>query len=638
MAKIKVKNTDGTAPKKAKGMIRYEAVVPVLIVFALFFAYFKFFFDMHLRMGIEYGATYANGAEVNVGDVTTSFFNASMKISDIQVTNKEIPKQNIVQIGGVSFKTEWDGLLRGKVIVSDAAIDDIMVNTNRKHAGRVLPVKKSSEDSMETLKGQALAETEKALDGSIFGDVAAIAGGVDYKDQLKKMEGQLKSSQFIAKMEVELKEKEKLWKERIEKLPKSDEIKALEKRVKALKVNGKDPIAIMNSVKEIDALYKEIDTKVKAVKESKDALSADVQQYKNIVGDVKNFVDQDIKDLEGKLGIPSLDPKDLGMRVFGRQFAGEIRRAEKYMRLAREYMPPPKKPGAAKEELTPREREQGKNYKFPITTFYPKFWLKRAHINSKATQGGFSGTIAGDILNVTDDPKVIGKPAEAKLSGDFPNSDIHGVLLHAVVDHTTDVPVEKGTIKVGAFPLQKTMLSESSDVTFGFNSALGSSVLTAELKEENLDLKFNANFAKIDYLVDAKSSKVKEILTNIVKSIGPLDLNGSAVGTWKSMDLGLNTNLGSELQKALKAEFDNQMKDLKAKLRASVEEKIKGQKDKLEAQVKGFEEKIGVNLRDKDKAIEDLKGRLNEEKKKAGSKQEDKLKDGAKKLLKGFKF
>lgn len=637
-AKKPTKKAKVSKQPKKKGPIRYEAIIPVTIIFALFFAYFKFFFDSHLKMGIEYGATYANGAEVNVGSLSTSFLNASLDIKNIEVTNKDAPNTNLVQIGGVSFKALWDGLLRGKVVIPLASIQDIMIQTPRKRPGKVLPPKKSSESNVESLQSSALSVTNKALEGSMFGELADIAQGTNYKDKLKEMENNLKTSQFIAKMETELKEKEKLWKERIEKLPKKEEFKALEARVKALKIDGKDPMAAIAAVKEIDKIYKEVDSKVKAVKDSKDNLSSDINQYKNIYSDIRKFIDDDIKDLEAKMGIPSLDPKDLAMRVFGRQFAKEIQRAEKYMRIAREYMPPPKKDRQSADAITPREREVGRDYKFPKTNFYPKFWVQKASINSKATPTGFSGTVGGELLNITDDPKSLGRPMEAKLTGEFPNSNIFGVVMHAVIDHTTDSPKESGTIKVGAFPLKDIMLSQSSDVTYGFKQAIGSSELKASMQDEHLDLNFNANFDKIDFLVEAKSNKVKEIITGISQSLGALTLNGSATGRWNSMDLSVSSNIGDRLQAALRQEFDKQLAQLKTKLREEVTKKVEGQKDKLLAQVGDFEKKFGVSLKDKDDAINSLKAKLDEEKKKATSKEKDKLKQKGKDLLKKLKF
>lgn len=634
----KAKSTKVKKAPKKKGPIRVEAIVPVTIIFLLCFAYFKFFFDSHLKMGMEYGGTYANGAEVNIGSLSTSFLNASVAIKNIQVTNKDAPSTNIVQIGGIAFKATWGALLRGKVVIPLASIEDIMINTARKYPGKVLPPKKSSESNVESLQSSALDVTNKVLEGNIFGDIADLAQGTNYKDKLKEMEKELKSSQFLAKLEVELKEKEKLWKERIEKLPKKEEYKAIEARVKALKIDGKDPAAALAAIKEIDKIYKEVDSKVKLVKDSKNSLSSDVNQYKNIYTDIKKYVDEDIKDLENKMGIPSIDPKDLAMRIFGRQFAKEIQRAEKYMRIAREYMPPPKSQRGQKDVITPREREEGKNYKFPKVNHYPQFWLQLAHINSKATEGGFSGTISGDLINITDDPKSLGKPAEAKLSGDFPNSNIHGVVMHAVIDHTTDVAKETGTIKVGAFPLKDIMLSESSDVKYGFKEATGASDLKVVFQDETIDLNFNAGFDKINYLVEAKSSKVQEILTSVSSSLGALNLNGRATGNFKSMDLDLNSNIGDKLMAALKQEVNKQVAIFKQKLRDEVENRIAGEKKKIMGQVEDFEKKYGVSLKSQDDAINSLKAKLDEEKKKATNKEKDKLKQKGKDLLKKLKF
>lgn len=624
--------------KKKKGPIRFEAIIPITIIFALIFAYFKFFFDSHLKLGIELGGTYANGAEVNVGSLSTSFLNASLDIRNIEVTNKEKPSENVVQIGSIQFKALWDGLLRGKVIVPLASIEDIMINSARKRPGKVLPPKKSSEDSMESIKGSALAATQEALDGNIFGDLAAVAQGTNYKDKLNEMEGNLKTSQFIQKMETELKAKEQLWKERIEKLPQKEEFKAIEERAKALKLDGKDPAAIIAAISEIDKLYKEVDGKIKAVKDSKDNLSSDIKLYSNLYADIKKYVDEDIKDLENKMGIPSLDPKDLAMRVFGRQFGNEIKRVEKYMRVAREYMPPPKKPGAESKELTPRERQVGKNYKFPKTNHYPKFWVAKANVNSKATPNGFSGSIGGEILDITDDPKSLGRPLQIKLTGEFPKSDMYGVLIHGIIDHTTVNPKESGKISIGAFPLKDVMLSQSKDVTFGFQQATGKSELNIALENESVDIQFGAGFDKIQYLIESEKAKAKEILTGVANNLGALTVDGRAQGTWTSMDLSLRSNIGERLQEALKKEFDKQVAELKTKLREAVNKKIDGEKEKLMAKVKDFENKFGVSLKSQEDAIASLKQKLDEEKAKAKSKQGQKLEDEAKKLLKKFKF
>ncbi len=61
------KDTKEVKTPKKKGPIRFEAIIPVLVLSLLTFAYFSYYFDRHLKSLIEYVGTQGNGAEVNVG-------------------------------------------------------------------------------------------------------------------------------------------------------------------------------------------------------------------------------------------------------------------------------------------------------------------------------------------------------------------------------------------------------------------------------------------------------------------------------------------------------------------------------------------------------------------------------------------
>src|SRR3989338_5308201 len=95
-------------PVKKKGPIRFEAIIPLSIVAALIWAYFFFFFDSHARRALEYVATQANGAEVNIGSLKTSFLDASLEVRGIQVTNAEAPEKNTVELGSMRWEMLWD--------------------------------------------------------------------------------------------------------------------------------------------------------------------------------------------------------------------------------------------------------------------------------------------------------------------------------------------------------------------------------------------------------------------------------------------------------------------------------------------------------------------------------------------------
>ena len=188
--------TTSTAPKtpsktpKKKGPIRWEAVVPATVFVALVMAYFTLFFDGHVRRGIEYVGTQVNGAEVNVGYLSTSFFAARLEIGEIQVTDKNKPERNTVQVGKILFQMSWDALLRAKVLVNEASILNIQALNKRASPGYVVPPSPPSTGPslLDKAQDEVLAQTQKKFNKNFLGDVASILGGADPKDQLRSEE------------------------------------------------------------------------------------------------------------------------------------------------------------------------------------------------------------------------------------------------------------------------------------------------------------------------------------------------------------------------------------------------------------------------------------------------------------------
>ena len=453
-------------PKKSKGPIRFEAILPISIIIGLIWAYFFFFFDSHVRKALEYGGTLAHGAEVNVATVKTSFLDATLEIRGIQVTNAEAPEKNLVELGLIRFEMLWDALLRGKVAVEDASILDIRLGTLRKRPGRVLPPPPPSESKTEQLKAQALATMEKQFQHNVLGDAAALLQGADPASQLKNIEGELKSSKRIKELEAELQKKKTEWEARIARLPKNEDIKGFETRAKSIKTSGfSNPVEVTQSIQQIDALVKDVDGKIKEVQSTSQAVGSEMNSLKKSMDELKSFVDNDIKDLQNRFKIPSLDAASIAKSIFGPMILSRVRQFETYANKAREYMPPKKTPEQKAEfaKPKPRERSEGRTYKFGKPKAYPMFWLKKAAISSKESPDGPSGDITGELKNLTDDPPMLGLPTTLSFSGRFPHSQIEGVKGLVTIDHRTDEPVESLELTVASFPVTEQKLLHLAD-------------------------------------------------------------------------------------------------------------------------------------------------------------------------------
>lgn len=642
MTNVTAKNNKTSSAKtpKKKGPIRWEAIVPFTVIVALIWAYFFFFFDSHARRAIEYVGTQANGAEVNIADLKTSFWSASLDVRGIQITNAEAPEKNVVEFGSMRWEMLWDALLRGKVAIEDASILDIRIGTVRKRPGRVLPPDPPGESTFQNLKQDALENAKKEFSQNVLGDAAALLQGADPAAQLTSIGTELKSSQRIKGLEAEFKKKQVEWQERIAKLPKNEDFQAIEKRAKAIKLDGfSNPLEVQKSIQEIDQLVKDVDSKAKEVKTTGQAVGSEMNIMKSSVDQLKSFVDQDIKDLQMRLKIPSLDAASIAKSIFGPMILSRVVQAEKYMTKARQFMPPKKsaEEKAEFEKPRPRERVDGKNYKFGRPKAYPMFWLKKATLSSKETPDGPSGDLKGEIRNLTDDQPMLGLATTLSFEGRFPSSRIEDVKGLVTIDHRNEDPVESLDLSVGRFPITEQKLIQSEDVQLGFKEAIGSSRIRAELRGQAITMTIQSSFEKINYEASAKAPMVDEILKAIVGDVPKVTLNAGVKGTWTSLDFDFDSNLGGELQKGFEKQLQLKINQAKAKIQSMIDDVIGKEKDKLLGSFSSSTGDITKVLQGKENAVNELKNKLEQEKNKALGAQKSKLQNEAGKAVEDLK-
>jgi uncharacterized protein (TIGR03545 family) len=629
---------------KKKGPIRFEAVIPVVVLLTLMALYFKLFFDSHLKNALEWSAEQVHGAEVNINSLHTSFLKGSFLLQKLEVTDKKNPSHNLVQIGEIRFQFLWDALLRAKFVVEDAGVEQIEANAPRKKPGKVFPEKpvdQSKNEQLEKVKGAALDQTQEQLGENILGDVANVMAGTNPEDQLKNIQGELKAEKRLKEAKAELEGKEDEWKEKIKQLPTSEEMKELQ--AKAKQIDFKNPLV---GIKAANDLMKESKDKIKKFKTLSKELKEDVNKYKNVFKEVEALAKEDVKSLQEKFKVPELNVGDFSKGLFQRLFNEKIQTIEKYAEQGRRFMPPKKTDkNAGKEVLTPRERAKGKNYTYPILgKSYPLFWLKNASVSSQSNASEYSGDLKGAIQNFATSPELVEKPATIEVAGDFPKQKIMGFESLLTIDHRTPEAKENILLKIGQYPVPGKMFSNSDDVKLGLNQASGEITVRGALQDSTLQITIDNFFRQIDYVVDAKNKHVKEILSNVVQDIPVVTVNARATGSLKQLNWNIRSNLGEELGNGFKKQVQVKIDEAKAKITKLVDEKIKGPlaeyqnkfdqaKDKLENVIDGEEKKI-------DSAEKDLAGQLSKGSKANSPEQKinDKAEEKTKKLLKKFKF
>jgi uncharacterized protein (TIGR03545 family) len=619
-------------PVKKQGPIRFEAIVPLAIVVGLIAAYFSLFFDSHLRRGLEYAATQANGAEVDIGRVKTSVFDASVLIADVQMTDPELPQQNRVQIGEMRFRMLWDVLLRGKIMIDEAVIEDVQVATARQRAGYVLPPEPEQTDEGPSATDKMLAQLKQEFSGNVVGDLAAIAGGADPAAQLKEA-GELKSSARLDSLKQSQDDAELQWRKQLDELPDSKDYQALRERLGKVKLKDfRDVSEVQASLQELRAIRDEFDAKAGPVGEAGSRLKGDMGALRSSFAELEKVAQEDVRALQARMRLPSLDATTLSRSLFGMDVLGKLQQGKGYMEQAREYLP-----ARGAKKAAPKKIHKGRDYAFGTSKSYPLFWLRRAAVST--TRPDKSG-LSGEILDVATDQVLVGRPMRALLKGDFPQQGVSGVKAELVIDHRGDEPVERLELGVARYAMAGRPLVQSESVTLGFARAEAGSGVLAELRGDKVDMRFTTRFSQVAFETSASSPLVREMMAASVAGLDRVGMEARVSGTWSDLDFMLSSDLGDALVRGMGRYLQARMDEAKKRIQAMVDARIGEQRQRLLARQNELESRFRSALAERqaqvDKLRTELDGARNElEKRKntAVDSQKQKLKQEAGKLL-----
>lgn len=639
--------SDSPKKIKKKGPFRSGAIISIIVFLALVVSYFYFFFDNHLKNIAEWTGTQVYGAEINISNLKLDFIDAKFQVQGIQVTNKSNPKENLIEIDNIEFQALWDALLRAKVVVETTRVQGVALYTTRKRPGRIIP--KSERDkgpakALNEIEDKALEQAKSQYNENIIGDAASLVAGTDPSDQLELIKSELQSEKKLKELQNFVDKKKQAWEKRLKTLPNKEDIEALQTKIKSLKLDTGNLKEFAASVKEAEKVIKEADEKIKTIDKAQKDLKSDLKTVNNSTKSIEDYVDSDIKDLQKRLNIPSIDMGDFSKTLFLGMIAEKTASYKKYYELVKDYLPPKKSAENAepKSELIPKKRGAGKDITYPITTGYPNLWIKEIKLSSKATDKGFSGDVDGTITNVTTQPVVLKKPVNINLKADFKKQNIFGITLKGIVDHTTEIPKQNFQLFVKSFPVNGQKLVSSKDLDLSIKDAVAQ--LQAQLKSQSEQVLMQSKilFNKVDYMVESPSNELKTFTESVVNDIPQINVLTSMAGTWSKARWKVESNLGRAFSNSFKKQLQNKIDQVKADLKNQVESKISAEKEKLNQQIQNFtkqyeskidevNKKANMAKKEAEKSLENKK----EAKKKEGIK---KLEEEGKKLLKDLKI
>lgn len=617
--------TNTPVKPKTQSLLRWNAIIPFLIVSVLAYLYFLFFFDLHMKKTIEWVGYKALGAEVNVGQFKSSITGGNVQITKIELTNSEKPEFNSIELGDIRFDLKWDALLRAKFVIEEIAVDGVQFMSKRAFTGKVAPPEPPSDKPSfaQQLQDKAINKLEKENQSNILGDTAQFLKTGKFDDQIKSIEDQLVSKKLLQEMNVKWSVKKTEWDSKIKALPTGQELKVLNEKLSKVKIKDFANLQELDaSVKEVQAIVSETEGKSKQIQDLKTQLDTDLKSidvdYKNIDQQIKN----DTEKLKSHLKIPKIDAASFAKTLFMSYLTPLTKKLDTYKALAEKYLPPKyaKMVAGKKGEpeidnsIQPHPRTDGTSYEFPLKNGYPLFWIQKISLSSKSNNQADYGDFSGLISHITSNQQQIGHPTTAKIDGNFNKLNIKGIQLNALLNNMSKDSLIEFEFGINSYPISDLQLLQSKSGSISIpatDSQLSASGKITGFK--NFDIKLNNTFNNVKFLISSEDKTIDEILKSSLGSISKFDLQASAKGELQDLSIDIRSSLAGDLEKSFQSLLQNKINEANAQLQKAISGEIDKLKSQLTSQVDSLKNQTQAELKK-------IQGQIDEQKSQAEAK------------------
>ena len=610
---------------KSQGPIRWNAIIPFLIISTLIYFYLVLFFDTHMKNAIEWVGYKALGTEVNIGQFKTSFIKGHVQISKIELTDGEQPEFNSLELGDIRFNLNWDALLRVKFVIEEIAVEGVQFMSKRKYPGKVAPPAPPSDEPSfaDELQNKALNKLDKENQDNILGDTAQFLKTGKFDDQIKNVESQLASKKLLQEMNTKWTTKQTEWNSKLKTLPTGSELNAINERFSKVKLKDFTSLQELEaSAKETDSIIKDINAKTAQIQNTKTELDTDLksidQDYKNIDLQIK----KDIDTLKSRFKIPKIDAASFAKALFMNYLTPFTKKLDTYKAMAQKYLPPKyakmldgqKSETKIDDTIQPHPRTKGVSYEYPVKNGYPLFWIQKISLSSKSNVQADYGDFSGLISNITSNQNQIGKPTTAKIEGAFNQLKISGIQFNALLNNMGAESLIKFDFGINSYPLKEIKLLESKSGTISMPQTEARLITTGEiLGFKNFDLKLENTFSNVNFQISSEDKTVDEILKNTLGSISKFNLQASIKGELKNLDIDIRSSLAGDLERSFQSLLQNKINEANEQLQKAVNGEIEKLKSQLNAQIASLKSQAENELKK-------IQAQVNEQKAQAESK------------------
>jgi len=544
--------------------IRVKALLAFVISLSVIAVLSYLFAGTLLKWILQSQLTAANGAEVNIAEVKLGVSPLQLRITGIEVTDKETPKENLVEIDSAQVELSTGSLLKSKVIIRDLSIENIRFSTQRASAGKIV-----TEADDEGVEQQPLEKSEGVTTASLeLPDIDRLMDNAGLQtpavfDALDKKADAVKQS--WAEMEAYLDDKKK-W----------DSYNSRYEKIKADYKKGNTK-ARLKALKALKKLNKEIKKDLKTFSVQRKNLKNVYNELKAAYKKAKQTPDEDLNKIKNSYQLDGAGMENISRVLFGENITGYLVIAKKYYKKIQPYLE------TEETVIMQVERQQGRYVHFKDFNPEPDFLVEKARFSAMLPSGEF----VGSAKDITADQHKQNKPSVVKLSGkNLKHSEAEDISL------TVDLRSKKERKLNFTYDISGRQIND-------YKVAAGDT-LPLMMNTAQLDLKSNIKYQnkRINGIAEGKFTQVKfssqrdtsgrnlaSMIASSIEKVSDFNVDVRATGKALKPELKIKSDIDNKVNKQLKHRFKQikteYEKEIKEKFKQRYGDKIKSIEDKM---------------------------------------------------------
>ncbi|MEK7747837.1 MAG: TIGR03545 family protein [Nitrospirota bacterium] len=608
-------------------IFRWWGILGFIVIVSLIGFFWLMMVDQMIERAIEKNGTKIMGAKVQLDGADLSFSPLGLELIRLQVTDKDEPMKNAVEIKRIAMSFDLIRLISRKVIIEEMTMTGMAFHTPRKTSGAISNQRTSSKEGLrETLGLPSL-------------DIP------DVRDILEKEN--LKTLQQVEAIQKEFETGEAKWKQTVSELPDKEKLTAYRLRINELKSAKSGKVEdVLKAKADFETLRADIKREVERIKQAEKDLKTDLQKLNGQVEAVAKAPQEDIEHLAQKYSLTPEGLTKMARTLFGGEVATMINTGFRWydkFKPVQDWIEEKQREQAAKPKEIKPERFKGINVRFREREPLPDFLIRKIHISARAEAGAFSGL----VRDVTGDQPILGRPTTFQFSG-RQMSRMESFSLSGMVNRLNpNLPIDQANLKIQDFGLKTFHLAKSEQFPVVLTHGMTDLTAKVTLGKSSVAANFGANFGPITISAGPKDSNKPLVLAlaGALMDVKAFGLTAQIAGTRDDYDIQMQSDLDEILKAAMENRVREQVELLKGRLKEKIMERVGKPIAELRLKLGTFAPllddlvargKIGDELLQKhlNEAKDMAEERAKEKLKKEEEKQKEKLKQQLKDKLK----